>query len=129
AGLRPGAGDPVSVSGSRYRAEINLTDVNDSHVLAIGRVPANSRVLDLGAADGSVASVLQHMGCRVWGVEIDPAAAEEARTFCENVIVADLNVIDFADQLGGERFDVVLMLDVLEHLGEPASVLRRVASV
>ena len=114
---------------SRYTADINLRGVNDTHVMAIGRVPSNSRVLDLGAADGSMAEVLTGMGCRVWGVEWDPVAAEAARRFCEEVEVGDLNTLDLAGRFGEQKFDVVLMLDVLEHLSDPAAVLRRVAAV
>jgi predicted RNA methylase len=68
----------MSSSPSRYTAHMDLRDVNDAHILAVGRVPAGSRVLDLGVADGSVAGVLKAMGCRVWGVELDAVAAEEA---------------------------------------------------
>jgi len=85
--------------------------------------------LDLGAADGTVAAVLRQMGCRVWGVEIDPAAAEVARGVCEEVVVEDLNQLDFGAFFGERRFDVVLMLDVLEHLNDPAAVLARVGAV
>jgi 2-polyprenyl-3-methyl-5-hydroxy-6-metoxy-1,4-benzoquinol methylase len=110
---------------SRYTADINLRGVNDTHTLAIGRVPANSRVLDLGVADGSVAAVLKEMGCRVWGVEFEIEAAQEAEKNCEEVVVGDLNTLDLADRLSNREFDVILMLDVLEHLANPAETLRR----
>jgi 2-polyprenyl-3-methyl-5-hydroxy-6-metoxy-1,4-benzoquinol methylase len=119
----------MSLKASRYSVDINLRNVNDPHVLAIQRVPANSRVLDLGLADGSVAAVLRNMGCRVWGVEIDPVAAEEARAFCEDVAVDDLGSICLVERFAGQRFDVVLMLDVLEHLSDPVSLLKRVSPV
>ena len=119
----------MSPDASRYTAELNLRGVNDAHVLAIGRVPANSKVLDLGLADGSIAAMLKDMGCGVWGVEIDQAAAEVAGAVCEEVVVADLNDMDLAERFGGQRFDVILMLDVLEHLSDPAAVLRRAKSV
>ena len=119
----------MSPAASRYTAEPNLRYANDSHVMAIGRVPANSRVLDLGVADGSVATVLKGMGCKVWGVELEQEAAEAARAVCDEVLVADLNTFEFANQLGGQRFDVVLMLDILEHLSDPAAVLGRVKAV
>ena len=114
---------------SRYTAEPNLRYANDSHVMAIGRVPAKSRVLDLGVADGSVAAVLKGMGCEVWGVELEREAAEAARAVCDEVVVADLNTFEFAEQLEGQRFDVVLMLDILEHLSDPAAVLGRAKAV
>jgi len=119
----------MSPGGSRYTAEPNLRYANDSHVLAIGRVPANSRVLDLGVADGSVAAILNDMGCQVWGVELDPEAAEAARSVCQEVVVADLNTLELAEHFGEQQFDVVLMLDILEHLSDPATVLGRVKPV
>ena len=125
----PAEGVAVHASTSRYAAKIELDRINDPHVLAVGRVPANSSVLDLGLADGSVAAVLKAMGCRSWGVEIDPSAAESARRVCEEVAVEDLNHLDLGALFEGRRFDVVLMLDVLEHLPDPAAVLRGVGSV
>ncbi|MDQ6837341.1 MAG: class I SAM-dependent methyltransferase [Actinomycetota bacterium] len=119
----------MSATSRRYRAEINLVGVNDAHVLALGRVPANSRVLDLGAADGSMAAALRDMGCRAWGVELDPEAAELAAPYCEDLAVADLNDLDLAQRFAGQQFDIVLMLDVLEHLTDPAAVLRGVGAV
>ena len=119
----------MSPAASRYTAEPNLRYANDSHVMAIGRVPANSRVLDLGVADGSVAAILKGMGCEVWGVELEREAAEAARAVCDEVVVADLNTFEFAEQLEGQRFDVVLMLDILEHLSDPAAALGRVKAV
>jgi 2-polyprenyl-3-methyl-5-hydroxy-6-metoxy-1,4-benzoquinol methylase len=119
----------VSPPASRYTADVNLIGINDAHILAIGRVPANCRVLDLGVADGSVAAILKQMGCRVWGVDIDPEAAEAARGVCEDVVIGDLSTMSLAEQFDGQQFDVVLMLDVLEHLGDPVAVLGQVAGV
>jgi 2-polyprenyl-3-methyl-5-hydroxy-6-metoxy-1,4-benzoquinol methylase len=113
----------LSAGASRYSARIDLSWVNDAHVLAIGRVPHRSRVLDLGCADGSVAATLRRMGCRVWGVERDPDDAEAARSWCESVLEADLETVDLAASFAGQEFDVVLMLDVLEHLADPTRLL------
>jgi SAM-dependent methyltransferase len=66
------------------------------------------------------------LGCTVVGVEIDRDAAALAEQHTERVIVGDAEKIDYAAELAGEEFDVVLFADVLEHLKEPADVLRRV---
>jgi 2-polyprenyl-3-methyl-5-hydroxy-6-metoxy-1,4-benzoquinol methylase len=117
------------MSVTRYTARIDLLDTNDSHALGILCVPPNSDVLDVGAADGSVAAVLGHFGCRVWGVELDAAAAEAAREHCEQVIVADIEELDLRGAFGEQRFDVVLLLDVLEHLKAPGETLRRLPEI
>jgi hypothetical protein len=43
--------------------------------------------------------------------------------------VGDLNGFDFVEEFRGKHFDVVLMLDVLKHLVDPATVLRRLTPV
>jgi 2-polyprenyl-3-methyl-5-hydroxy-6-metoxy-1,4-benzoquinol methylase len=107
----------------RYTADIDLRNVNDSHAFAVASVPAGSDVLDIGAADGSVARALGQMGCRVWGVEYDPEAARMAEQWCEEVIVGDVEQLDLKGTLG-RRFDAILFLDILEHLKDPLAVLR-----
>jgi 2-polyprenyl-3-methyl-5-hydroxy-6-metoxy-1,4-benzoquinol methylase len=107
----------------RYTANIDLRSVNDSHAFAVAAVPAGSDVLDIGAADGSVARMLRQVGCRVWGVEYDQEAATIAQQWCEDVVVGDLEQLDLKGALG-RQFDVILFLDILEHLKDPLSVLR-----
>jgi len=108
---------------NRYTADIDLRNVNDSHAFAVASVPARSTVLDVGAADGSVARVLSQMGCQVWGIELDPGSAEEAQKWCEHVVVGDVEELDLKAALD-HTFDVILFLDILEHLRDPLSVLR-----
>jgi 2-polyprenyl-3-methyl-5-hydroxy-6-metoxy-1,4-benzoquinol methylase len=118
---------PVS-DASRYTAHIDLRNVNDSHTFAIAAVPARSNVLDVGAADGSMARTLGQLNCRVWGVEFDPKAAAQARTWCEEVVEGDVELLDLSAAFG-RKFDVILFLDVLEHVKDPLAVLRNAMEV
>src|SRR5271165_7538191 len=101
---------------AQYRVVLDLDEVNDSRSLAVGRVPARSRVLDVGIGDGTVGRTLRRMGCTVWGVEYDKELAEASREDYEDLVVGDVEQIDLADAFGGVSFDVVLLLDVLEPL-------------
>jgi hypothetical protein len=60
------------------------------------------------------------------GIELSPAAAEIARGHCEKVVIGDAESLDLCDALGVDRFDVILFSDVLEHLRDPAALLKRV---
>jgi 2-polyprenyl-3-methyl-5-hydroxy-6-metoxy-1,4-benzoquinol methylase len=102
-------------------------DPASTHSKIVSLVPPATRVLEFGCATGYMTEVLKNrLGCTVVGIEIDRDAAALAEQYAERVIVGDAETIDYAAELAGEEFDVVLFADVLEHLKEPADVLRRV---
>lgn len=110
---------------SRYARELDLRELN-AHTQGILLTPPGSTVLDVGTADGHpVVAGLVARGCRVWGVEIDAEAAATAAPLCEQMVVGNVEQLDLDAAFGDQRFDVVLCLDVLEHLVEPLDTLRR----
>ena len=119
----------MSADSSRLTPGLDLADINDRRVLAIGRVPANSRVLEIGLINSSVARALGKwdVGYGVSGSIQD--AGEKARGCVRKVIEADLNSLDIIELVGDQRFDIILMLDVLEHLVNPATLLQGLANV
>jgi SAM-dependent methyltransferase len=108
-----------------YEMAIDFSDRNDAHALMIEMVGTGKRVVDFGCWTGFVARELKERGCYVTGIEIDPQAAEAARSVCDQVIVADLDTIDLPEALRGEKYDVGLFGDVVEHLKDPARLLRQ----
>ena len=112
-------------------AGLKYTRYDDSpgstHNLVVELIPDGSSVLEFGCATGYMSDVLaKRRGCRVTGIELDPKAAAEASAYCERVVVGDAETLDLDEHLGDERFDAVLFADVLEHLRDPAAILRRV---
>jgi 2-polyprenyl-3-methyl-5-hydroxy-6-metoxy-1,4-benzoquinol methylase len=81
------------------------------------------RVLDVGCGAGAMAPGLRAIGAgEIVGIEVVPAAAERARQVLDRVHLAPVE--EALDDVVGP-FDTVLCLDVLEHLVDPADVLRR----
>jgi len=114
---------------SQYSRSFDPEDFDNPHTLALLCVPPRATVLDLGVASGEpIAKELQAQSCHVFGVEIDAESAQAASRYCKDVRVADLDD-PAALAPWPDPFDVVLALDVLEHLRSPAEALRRAATL
>jgi len=84
------------------------------------------RVLDVGCGAGGVGRTLREHATRLVGIELDEQAAALAREVYDEVMIGDVDA-----RLGElePAFDTILAYDVLEHLANPASVLRRLRAV
>lgn len=96
-------------------------------------VPRSARrILDLGCSSGAIGVALKRrQQAEVVGVEIDPTYAADAERRLDRVLNADLEELMERSDLEGDlgRFDCLLAADVLEHLRDPWTVLRRTASL
>jgi 2-polyprenyl-3-methyl-5-hydroxy-6-metoxy-1,4-benzoquinol methylase len=109
---------------SHYHSAIDPKAENDSHSWMLRMVGFNKRVLEAGCASGHVSEQLNVQGCRVVGIEIDPAVARSAEQWVERVVVGNLDDDILWEELEGELFDAILFGDVLEHLRDPLKTLR-----
>ena len=87
-------------------------------------IPEGINVLDVGCHTGKFGAVLKQKGCRVTGIEINAAAAEQARRILDDVQIADVEAVGTFDE-SNEKYDAILFLDVLEHCHWPAEILKR----
>jgi len=89
-----------------------------THTIALERVHPGARVLDLGCAGGYLGSRLREQKrCFVKGMDRTPVR----RGVLDEFETCDLN--SGVPQIDANRFDAVLMLDVIEHLNEPERFL------
>jgi glycosyltransferase involved in cell wall biosynthesis/2-polyprenyl-3-methyl-5-hydroxy-6-metoxy-1,4-benzoquinol methylase len=104
-----------------------IDPLGDSSVARILRwIKPSSSVLEMGPATGMMTKLLQgQKHCDTVCIEIDPNAAREAAPYCRKMIVGDLSSVDWEREIEGERFDYITFADVLEHLSDPLTVLRR----
>ena len=81
-------------------------------------------ILDVGCGAGGLGAFLkERQECEVVGIEVDGAAAEAAKGALDRVLEGDVERLE--PDFGPARFDAVVCADVLEHLREPAALLRR----
>jgi SAM-dependent methyltransferase len=86
------------------------------------------RVLEIGCGDGATLAWLRQTGrcSHAVGIELHAPAAAAARRHCDRVIVGDAEwLLDEALDQG--PFDLVLCLDVLEHMVDPWQFVRRLS--
>lgn len=112
----------------KYQAKIDLDNKNNSHTLAFDRIQQiyNGRrliILEVGCSTGYFGTALIEHGHEVWGVEPNPLAAEEARKALTCVHTGFIE--DFFNEHKDARFDAIVFGDVLEHLVDPALILKR----
>ncbi len=121
----------------------NLTPF-ETHMLVYERIKSGSDVLDVGCATGYFAKELMKKNCKVWGIDWDKNAIKEAKKYCEEVYMVDLERISDPSTIRGvmasqvqpatsevssgflpfkKKFDYILLLDVIEHIKNPESVL------
>ncbi len=84
--------------------------------------PDTRKVLEVGCAEGAFGELLERHGARVTGIEPDRAAAAVAVPRVSRVVAVPLE--EAIDELSSERFDLVVLSDVLEHLSDPVRDLR-----
>ncbi|CAD7772666.1 Ubiquinone biosynthesis O-methyltransferase [Candidatus Methanoperedenaceae archaeon GB50] len=82
------------------------------------------RILDVGCGEGILGKRLLEKGVKeVVGVEIEQAVCEKARENLSMVVCGDIEKIDLPFE---ERyFDCIVFADILEHLKDPLSVVKK----
>lgn len=85
------------------------------------------RVLDVGCGEGGTSGPLRRAGAEwISGVEVHAPSAARARALLDEVLEGPAEAV-LADATG--PFDTILVYDVLEHLVDPAAVLRAIREV
>ncbi len=88
-------------------------------------LPPGARIIDIGCGHGSVSQNLVTLGHEVYGMEINREAVESLRQKGIRAIEHDITQPFCLD----EKFDLVLILDVLEHLFNPLALIGEAAGI
>ncbi|MBF0121303.1 MAG: methyltransferase domain-containing protein [Desulfobacterales bacterium] len=98
----------------------------------LGLVPKNcKRIIEVGSSSGVLAREYKKINpdCHYIGIEIDPDYAALSKRFCDEVLQASIESLD--DNSFSSLFpsDCWIFGDVLEHLIDPWSLLKRIRSL
>ena len=101
--------------------EAHWNDICDAVESIAGRGLRGQKILDVGCGWALALHVFSRRGADCFGFDPAPEAVEYAKRQGLNVRVAGMET---AEVFPGERFDVVTLLNVLEHLADPVAVMR-----
>lgn len=102
-----------------------VTKQNDAWTNLFELIPDNSRVLDIGCSSGNFGAELKRKkNCTVFGIDIFEDDLKLAKKQLNKVYRRNIEQDEIGD-LG--TFDVILMADVIEHLFDPSTALKKVA--
>ena len=121
--------DPIALlrAESRFRNPWVVSTLREAFEGAL--TPRSIRVLDLGCGGGFLANALAEQGFQVVGLDRSPEALAVARRHDSTGRVdyqcGDAGQLPFPAQ----SFDAVALMDFLEHVEDPALILREVSRV
>lgn len=109
------------------KLKFEFEDKTSPHSIIPPLIAHNSYVLDVGCNVGYVGEYLiQRKNCVCDGVDIDPAFLKEAKTRgYKTVFNVDLSCEELKIK---QKYDYILLIDILEHLPEPEKVLKSLIS-
>lgn len=110
--------------------KLNFKDTNESHSIICQNIAPNSKVLDIGCAQGLIGDYIHNeLNCEVYGIELDKKSikiAEETKAY-KQLYNFDICAVDSKEYQeffkNNNKFDYIIFADVLEHLYDPASVV------
>jgi 2-polyprenyl-3-methyl-5-hydroxy-6-metoxy-1,4-benzoquinol methylase len=99
-----------------------LWEINEQRVQMIKTIILNGKLLDVGSGQGFFLYHAQQHGFSVTGVDVSSRAVE----FCEQTFHINVHLQNINQDFNpGEKFDVITMWHILEHVSDPLGFVKR----
>ncbi len=91
--------------------------------------PSTKKVLDIGCSDGQLGQIIKdRFSVEVHGLDISTEALSIAQTRLDKTFLVDINFDNWTSKLT-DKYDLVILSEVLEHLFDPDKVLREIRQI
>jgi 2-polyprenyl-3-methyl-5-hydroxy-6-metoxy-1,4-benzoquinol methylase len=107
-----------------YQIRNDIT-ISDSCLCFVDR---ESEVLEIGSGSGNLTKYMKdELQCKVTCIERSPEMAEAGKAHAYQMIVADVETDQWENSID-KKFDCIMLADVLEHLRNPAALIKRLSA-
>ncbi|MDC0232364.1 bifunctional 2-polyprenyl-6-hydroxyphenol methylase/3-demethylubiquinol 3-O-methyltransferase UbiG [Pelagibacteraceae bacterium] len=87
------------------------------------------KILDLGCGGGLISEELSKIGANVTGIDFIKENINMARTHAiKNKLNIDYKTLDFENEKINSKFDIIVIFEVLEHLSDWKSFIKKIQS-
>lgn len=111
----------------------NFTYINfHRYILPAIKKVSPINILDIGSGAGTLSLYLANLGFKVVGVDISSIAIKQSKLSSEylglkrNVVYKNCDVLDFVHE---KKFDLVLCLEVIEHIHDADKLVRKISKL
>ncbi|MFN0277449.1 MAG: class I SAM-dependent methyltransferase [Pyrinomonadaceae bacterium] len=111
------------LSSASYGESFHNVSIALSEEVLSRHIPSGGTVLDVGCGYGRACRMAAKFAASVIGIDHDGKLLETARTQTSEKNVEFVHG-DITTELGGQKFDLVLLLHVIEHIEEPNRLLQ-----
>ena len=110
-----------------YRLYVHQRRKRQLIKLIRAHVPLNSTILDVGCANGDIAVELSDLGYKVHGIDFEEVRLNNAKTLAsKHHKMIKFENKSFEELSYNNKYDVVLLGEVLEHFDDPVNILRKI---
>lgn len=110
-----------------YEDIYKLHGLSPSQEKIIDLVGKNMKVLEIGSSSGYMTYFFKKNGCLVDVVEIEKSAAKKIKG-AKKIVIGSIENSEIFIKLS-EKYDFIVMADVLEHLANPAKTLKLLGKI
>lgn len=114
------------LSGDRFGPAFQQAALGLSEELLCSYIPENGSVIDIGCGSGRWCRVAARSARTVVGIDRDSGRIRDARALSPNSNIEYI-VGDITSELIERKFDVALLIHVIEHIDDPDWMLRTIA--
>lgn len=120
---------PVDYKGIRVMAVAGLHEILVKTL--IGKLPKNSRVLELGCGEGALSQRLADAGYDVLSTDMNKEGFQGETEFRQLDLSNTEQMAEFCAEFSNvsKKFDAVLCVEVIEHMENPWQLVRDIASL
>ena len=119
----------ILVYSVRRKMEISCLEYNTFNKYIYNHIPLNKKILDVGCATGLLGQKIlcNNLPKYLGGIEINSQSAREAKRYYDKIVIGDIEDLAYLP-FENNFFDIIICSDILEHLRDPLTVLKKLAS-